>query len=64
MHDELLSLLPKVDFTAPQGHVNISTENNHMLCNSILAEAGEDGQWKVIEHFGQIEPFIPNCSLR
>jgi ABC-type branched-subunit amino acid transport system substrate-binding protein len=62
--DKVLEALPKVDFTAPQGHVNISAENNHMLCNSILAEAGEDGTWNVIEHFGQIEPFIPNCSLR
>jgi urea transport system substrate-binding protein len=62
--DRVLEALPRVDFNAPQGHVNISAENNHMLCNSILAEAGEDGQFEVIEHFGQIEPFIPNCSLR
>lgn len=62
--DKVLEALPRVEFDAPQGHVNISAENNHMLCNSILAEAGEDGQFEVIEHFGQIEPYIPDCSLR
>lgn len=62
--EKVLDALPKVDFDAPQGHVNIAPENNHMRCNSILAEAGEDGHFDVIEHFGQIDPYIPDCNLR
>jgi ABC-type branched-subunit amino acid transport system substrate-binding protein len=61
--DKVLAALSNVEFDAPQGHVNISAKNNHMICNSILARAKPDGQWEVVQNFGQIQPEIPGCSL-
>ncbi|MFC4350360.1 substrate-binding protein [Fodinicurvata halophila] len=61
--DKVLAALPEVEFEAPQGHVNISAKNNHMRCNSILARAGDNGSFDIIEDFGQIDPEIPGCDL-
>ncbi len=61
--EKVIEALSKVDFDAPQGHVNMSAKNNHMLCNSILARARPDGVWETIENFGQIKPEIPGCNL-
>lgn len=62
--DKVIDALSKVEFEAPQGHVNISAKNNHMVCNSLLARAKPDGSWEVIENFGQIQPNVPGCNLR
>jgi ABC-type branched-subunit amino acid transport system substrate-binding protein len=61
--DKVIAALGSVEFDAPQGHVNISRKNNHMVCNSILARGQPDGQWEVIQNFGQIPPEVPNCNL-
>lgn len=61
--EKVIAALSKVEFDAPQGHVNMSAKNNHMLCNSILARARDDGVWETIENFGQIVPEIPGCNL-
>jgi urea transport system substrate-binding protein len=61
--DKVIPALSKVEFDAPQGHVNFSAINNHMRCNSILGKARKDGSWEIIENFGQIDPEIPGCKL-
>jgi ABC-type branched-subunit amino acid transport system substrate-binding protein len=61
--EKVIPALSQVEFEAPQGHVNISAENNHMVANSILARGTADGSWEIIENFGQIEPRIPGCKL-
>lgn len=61
--DKVIAALPKVEFEAPQGHVNINAETNHMVCNSILARGKSDKSWETVENFGQIQPSIPGCKL-
>lgn len=61
--DKVIATLSQVAFDAPQGHVNISSANNHMRSNSILAKARPDGMWQIIQNFGQIDPIIPGCKL-
>ncbi len=61
--EKVIEALGQVEFDAPQGHVNINPETNHMVCNSILARAKADGSWETIENFGQIQPRIPGCKL-
>jgi len=61
--DKVIEALGQVEFVAPQGHVNINSENNHMVCNSILARGKPDGSWETIENFGQIQPSIAGCKL-
>lgn len=61
--EKVIPALSKVEFDAPQGHVNMSAQNNHMLCNSILARANAEGMWETVENFGQVEPIIPGCNL-
>ncbi|WP_137392243.1 substrate-binding protein [Rhodoligotrophos defluvii] len=61
--EKVIPALSQVEFEAPQGHVNMSAANNHMLCNSILARANAEGMWETIQNFGQIEPIIPGCKL-
>jgi urea transport system substrate-binding protein len=61
--DKVVAAISKVDFQAPQGHVNISARNNHMLCNSILARVTDQASFEIMENFGQIEPQVPGSSL-
>jgi ABC-type branched-subunit amino acid transport system substrate-binding protein len=61
--EKVIPALSQVEFAAPQGHVNFSAENNHMLANSLLARAKADGSWELIENFGQVKPSIPGCKL-
>ncbi len=61
--EKVIPALSQVEFAAPQGHVNMSAQNHHMLCNSILARANADGAWETIENFGQVKPLIPGCQL-
>jgi urea transport system substrate-binding protein len=61
--DKVIAALGQVEFEAPQGHVNINVQTNHMVCNSILARGKPDKSWETIENFGQIQPGIPGCEL-
>jgi urea transport system substrate-binding protein len=61
--DKVISAISQVEFDAPQGLVNISPVNQHMVCNSIAAKARADGLFDILEHFGQIEPEVPGCKL-
>jgi hypothetical protein len=61
--EKVIPALSQVSFEAPQGHVNMSAQNNHMRSNSLLARAKDDGMWEIIENFGQIDPVIPGCKL-
>jgi ABC-type branched-chain amino acid transport systems, periplasmic component len=61
--DKVIAALGQVEFEAPQGHVNINVQTNHMVCNSILARGKPDKSWETIENFGQIPPGIPGCKL-
>jgi urea transport system substrate-binding protein len=61
--DKVIAALGQVEFEAPQGHVNINVQTNHMVCNSILARGKPDKSWETIENFGQIQPGIPGCKL-
>jgi urea transport system substrate-binding protein len=61
--DKVVTAISKVDFQGPQGHVNISAKNNHMLCNSILARVTDHASFETVQNFGQIEPDVPGCNL-
>jgi urea transport system substrate-binding protein len=61
--DKVVAAISKVDFQAPQGHVNIWAQNNHMRCNSILARVTDHASFETVENFGQIEPEVPGCKL-
>ena len=61
--DKVVAAISTVDFQAPQGHVNVSARNNHMLCNSILARVTDHASFETVQNFGQIEPDVPGCSL-
>ena len=61
--DKVIAALGEVEFEAPQGHVNINVQTNHMVCNSILARGKPEKSWETIENFGQIQPGIPGCKL-
>lgn len=61
--EKVIPVMSKVDFDAPQGHVNFSAKNNSMRCNSMLGKARKDASWEIIANFGQIDPEIPGCNL-
>lgn len=61
--DKVIAALGKVELDAPQGRVTMSPKNNQMLCNSIVARARNDGNWEVLQHYGQIQPDVPGCNL-
>ena len=61
--EKVIPALSQVEHDAPQGHVNISAENNHMLCNSILARVTDNASFEIVENYGQIEPYIEGCKL-
>lgn len=59
----VIPAMSQVEHAAPQGHVNILGENNHMRCNSILARVTDKATLETIENFGQIDPVVPGCKL-
>ena len=61
--DRVVAAISQVDFQGPQGHVNISAKNNHMLCNSILARVTDHASFETVQNFGQIEPDVAGCNL-
>ena len=61
--DKVIAALPTVEHEAPEGHVNIAAENNHMLCNSFLARVTDRATLEIVENYGQIKPVVPGCSL-
>lgn len=61
--EKVIKAISKVKHEAPQGIVSVSPTNHHMLCNSIAARAKADGQFDILENFGQIEPIVPDCKL-
>jgi ABC-type branched-subunit amino acid transport system substrate-binding protein len=61
--EKVIPALAQVEYDAPQGRVNISATNNHMVCNSILARVDGNAQLEVLKHYGQIEPVIEGCKL-
>jgi ABC-type branched-subunit amino acid transport system substrate-binding protein len=61
--EKVIPALSQVEHDAPQGHVNISAENNHMLCNSILARVNDKASFDIVENYGQVQPVIDGCKL-
>lgn len=61
--EKVIDAISKVDFEAPQGHVNILANNQHMVCNSIIGRCRTDGLYDIVENFGQVSPEIPGCNL-
>ena len=61
--EKVIPALSQVEHDAPQGHVNISAKNNHMLCNSILARVNDKASFDIVENYGQIQPEIDGCNL-
>ena len=61
--EKVIPALSHVEHDAPQGHVNISAENNHMLCNSILARVTDQASFEIVENYGQIKPVVAGCKL-
>jgi urea transport system substrate-binding protein len=61
--DKVIAAISQVEYEAPQGRVNISAENNHMLCNSFLARVTEQRNFEIVKGYGQIPPVVPGCKL-
>ena len=61
--EKVRKAITQVEFSAPQGRVNILSTNQHMVCNSMAGSVRSDGQISVIENFGQIAPLVPDCNL-
>lgn len=61
--DKVIAALPTVEHEAPEGHVNISAENYHMLCNSLMARVTDKATLEIVENHGQIQPVVPGCKL-
>lgn len=61
--DEVIAAMGEVEFDAPQGTVGMLSTNNHMRANSLIGRANAQGQYEVIENFGQIDPLVPGCTL-
>ncbi|MCC2628963.1 MAG: hypothetical protein K0S14_2613, partial [Thermomicrobiales bacterium] len=61
--DPVVEAMGQVEFDAPQGNVRISPENHHMIANSIIGRANEQGLFDIIENFGQIPPKLEGCNL-
>ena len=59
--EAVIDALGQVEFDAPQGRVGFAA-NNVARSNSILARAN-NGNWDVIENYGQVDPIVPGCSL-
>lgn len=59
---KVLPALKSVEFDAPQGKVSIAA-NNVMKSGSVLARGRADGNWEIIQNFGQIEPELPGCKI-
>lgn len=60
--EKVISAIRTIQFDAPQGRVGFAA-NNVMRSNSFLARGQADGNWKILESFGQVEPEVPNCKL-
>ena len=60
--EAVINALTKVEFDAPQGKVNFAA-NNVMRSNSLLARGNPNGQWDIVQSFGQIDPQVRGCSL-
>ena len=60
--EAVINALTKVEFDAPQGKVNFAA-NNVMRSNSLLARGNPNGQWDIVQNFGQIDPQVRGCSL-
>ena len=60
---KVIAAISKVEHNAPQGRVNISAENNHMLCNSFLARVTDRASLEIVKSYGQIPPVVPGCKL-
>lgn len=61
--DKVIAAISQVEHEAPQGHVNISAENNHMLCNSFMARVTDSATFDIVKDYGQIPPVVPGCKL-
>ena len=61
--EKVIKAISQVHFNAPQGRVNISCDNQHILSNCVAGKGRKDGMIDVIATFGQIEPFAPGCSI-
>lgn len=59
---KVLPALKSVEFDAPQGKVSFAS-NNVMKSSSLLARGKDDGNWEIIQNFGQIAPELPGCKL-
>ena len=59
----MIAAISQVEYEAPQGRVNISAENNHMLCNSFLARVTDQANFEIVKGYGQIPPVVPGCKL-
>lgn len=58
--DALVDALERVSLSGPQGMVEMDAATHHARVNSVLACCGADGCFRVIQHFGQIPPQIPD----
>jgi ABC-type branched-subunit amino acid transport system substrate-binding protein len=61
--DKVIAAISQVEHEAPEGRVNISAENNHMLCNSFLARVTDQPNFEIVKGYGQIPPVVPGCKL-
>lgn len=53
--DALIESFPDVSFVGPRGEVQFR-ENRHLALPNILGRAQANGRYKIVKHFGVIEP--------
>ncbi|MDD3354594.1 EAL domain-containing protein [Zoogloea sp.] len=56
----LISALEHTRLSGPQGIVEMDATTHHARVNSVLACCDGDGSFRIIQHFGQIPPQIPD----
>lgn len=57
--EALVCALETIRVTTPQGQVEMDPINHHAKVNTFLAQCQPDGKFSIIEHFGTIDPIIP-----
>lgn len=57
--ESLVETLKNIEISAPQGKLEMNPEHHHAKVNTYLSCCQSNGEFKIIKHFGAINPQIP-----
>lgn len=57
--DSLINSLKNISVVSPQGEVQMNSEHHHANVNTYLSLCDENGQFNIVESFGEIKPVLP-----